>query len=117
MPDFRQPLGDAVKRARLDNNMTQADVAEAIDSAQRTILNIENYKGNPKMHILFALVRELGIDPRDIFYPEHQNGSPAKKKLNTLIDSLSESEAEMLIPSFDSIITVLRSKDAKSIKP
>lgn len=115
MPDFRQPLGDAVKRARLDRNMTQADVAEAIDSAQRTILNIENHKGNPKMHILFALVRTLRIDPRDIFYPEHLIDSPAKKKLGTLIDSLSESEIETLLPYFEAIIAVNSSKDAKTI--
>ena len=49
MSDFSHPLGDAVKRARERQGLTQGEVAEAIEKDTRTILNIENYKGNPKM--------------------------------------------------------------------
>lgn len=43
-----------------------------IDIDARTVLNIENYKGNPKMEVLFPLIRALKIDPNLIFYPERQ---------------------------------------------
>lgn len=68
MQSYSRPLGDAVKRARAELGFTQNQVAEAADIDVRTVLNIENYKGNPKMEVLFPLVRVLKMDSREIFY-------------------------------------------------
>ena len=61
MPQYTRPLGDAVKRARGELGVTQRQVAEAADVDVRTVLNIENYKGNPKMEVLYPLIRSLKI--------------------------------------------------------
>ena len=57
MPQYTRPLGDAVKRARGELGVTQRQVAEAADVDVRTVLNIENYKGNPKLEVLYPLIR------------------------------------------------------------
>lgn len=49
MHEYSYPLGDAVKRARGRSGLTQSQVADLADIDVRTILNIENYKGNPKL--------------------------------------------------------------------
>ncbi len=49
MPEYAQTLGDIVKKTRQRQKLTQNEVACAINVDARTILNIENYKGNPKM--------------------------------------------------------------------
>lgn len=64
MQVYSKPLGDAVKRARGEQNLTQSQVAEAANIDVRTVLNIENYKGNPKMEVLYPLVRALKMDSR-----------------------------------------------------
>ena len=86
MPEYSRPLGDAVKRARTELSLTQNEVADAADVDVRTVLNIENYKGNPKMEVLFPLVRVLKIDAREIFNPEMKRDSPALRQLRVLID-------------------------------
>ena len=70
MPEYTRPLGDAVKRARGELGITQRQVADAADVDVRTVLNIENYKGNPKLEVLYPLIRSLKIDSREVFYPE-----------------------------------------------
>ena len=116
MPEYSQPLGKAVKRARVKADLTQKEVADAIHIDDRTVLNIENFKGNPKMEILYPLIRLLHIDHSDIFYPEAPNASPALQELRLLIEDCSDQEAAALIPVFRSVLTVLRSKDAMTIK-
>ena len=74
MQVYSKPLGDAVKRARGEQNLTQSQVAEAANIDVRTVLNIENYKGNPKMEVLYPLVRVLKMDSREIFYPANSSG-------------------------------------------
>ena len=116
MPEYSCPLGDAVKRARGKLDLTQGEVADKIDVDVRTILNIENYKGNPKMEVLFPLVRALMIDTKEIFYPEMQRESPAIRQLRLLIEECSEEEAAAIIPVFRAILNALRNQHAIPIE-
>ncbi|MVB09676.1 hypothetical protein CAFE_03410 [Caprobacter fermentans] len=116
MQDYFHSLGDAVKIARSELGLTQEQVAGKIDADTRTIMNIENYKGNPKMKTLFPLIRLLKIDARDIFNPEMKRESPAIRQLRFLIEECSEQEAAALIPVIEAVLSTLRAKDASEIK-
>ena len=116
MPEYSRPLGDSVKLARGRLRLTQNELADAIDVDSRTVLNIENYKGNPKMEVLYPLIRALRIDAREIFNPEMLRQSPAIRQLRIMVEECSEQEAEVLISVFASILSVLRSKDCNTIK-
>lgn len=116
MQEYSRSLGDAVKRARGELELTQNEVADSADIDVRTVLNIENYKGNPKLEVLYPLVRALKMDPREIFYPESLRESPSLRRLRFLIEECSEEEAQALLPAIESIISVLRSKTAIKIE-
>ena len=115
MPDYSKTLGDVVKRTRKDLDLTQNEVADSIDVDVRTVINIENYKGNPKLEVLYPLIRSLKIDAREIFYPEMQRESPALRQLRLLVEDCSEEEAATIIPVLKSVISALRDKDATPI--
>ncbi len=116
MPDYSNAPGDAVRRARMKLDLTQSEVAESIDVDVRTVLNIENSKGNPKMEVLYPLVRVLKIDAKEIFYPEMQRESPAISQLRLLIEDCSEKEAAAMIPVLKSVLAALRDKNAITIE-
>ena len=116
MHDYSRPLGDAVKRARGKLDLTQNEVADLADIDVRTVLNIENYKGNPKMEVLYPLVRALKIDAREIFNPEIRRETPALRQLRVMIEECSEEEAAAIIPVFQSVLTALRDKNALPIE-
>jgi len=116
MPEYSRPLGDAIKRARGKLGLTQNEVADAADVDVRTVLNIENYKGNPKMEVLFPLVRALKIDAGEIFYPEMRRESPAIRQLRLLIEECNESEAASIIPVFEAVLNALRDQNATPIE-
>ena len=116
MSEYSRPLGDAIKRARGKAGLTQNEVADAADIDVRTVLNIENYKGNPKMEVLYPLVRTLKIDAREIFNPEMRRETPALRQLRLLIEDCSEEEAAAIIPVFQSVLTALRDQGAIQIR-
>ena len=115
MPEYSRPLGDAVKQARIRLKLTQNEVADLIDVDSRTVLNIENYKGNPKMEVLYPLIRALRIDAREIFSPEILRDTPSLHQLRILIDSCSEQDAAALIPVVQAVISALHSEEAIEI--
>ena len=116
MQVYSKLLGDAVKRARGELDLTQSQVADIADIDVRTVLNIENYKGNPKMEVLYPLVRTLKIDSREIFYPELLRDSAIIRRLRLMIAECSEEEAAALIPVIESVLSVIRSDKATPIK-
>lgn len=115
MPEYSKPLGDVIKAARKKMDLTQNEVANTVDVDVRTIINIENYKGNPKLEVLYPLVRSLKIDAREIFYPEMQRESPALRQLRLFVENCREEEAATLIPVLQSVVSALRDKNAISI--
>lgn len=116
MPEYSRPLGDVIKRARGKLGLTQNEVADAAEIDVRTVLNIENYKGNPKLEVLYPLVRALRIDAREIFNPEMRRETPALRQLRLLIEECSEEEAAAIIPVFQAVLTALRDQNATPIE-
>ena len=90
MYDFSYPLGNAVKSTRYQRGLTQLQVADMADIDVRTVMNIENYKANPKMEVL--------------------------QQLRLMVEECSEQEAEALIPVMESVLSALRAKDTIEIR-
>lgn len=116
MPEYSRSLGDVVKKARDKSGLTQIEVANAIEIDSRTILNIENYKGNPKMQVLYPLIRYLKIDAREIFNPEMRLESPAIRELRLLVDTCTDQEASAIIPVFQAALDMLRNTNSKTVE-
>ena len=104
MYDYQRILGDRVKAERKRRGLTQNQLAELIRSNKRTILDIENYRGNPKLGTLFDLLTYLEIDPYTVFYPEPSERSKALRQLELLLHDCPEEQIELLVPICRSII-------------
>ena len=115
MQEFAYTLGNVVKQARLAQKMTQLEVAERIQADERTILNIEHYKGNPKMEILWPLLRALSIDANTVFYPERTHDDSDMMRLQMLLSECREEELKLLLPICESVLNAFRSATAKMI--
>ena len=69
MHDYVKTLGTVIRKAREEQGMSQASLAEKLGIDVRTIINIENFRGNPKFEVLYPLVTTLRIPADRIFYP------------------------------------------------
>ena len=94
MFEFSQALAETVKEARVQMHLTQNELASMIDIDSRTVLNIENCKGNPKMEVLYPLIRALKIDAREICNPEMERQLPAIRRLRILVAVLRNPDAQ-----------------------
>lgn len=116
MSEYSIPLGNSVKDARKKIDLSQNEVAHQAAIDVRTIINIEKYRGNPKMQVLSPLVRTLKMDANEIFYPERKRSTPALSQLRLMIEDCSEEEAEKLIPVFEAVLSAMRSSEATKIE-
>ena len=83
MQEAKINLGKVVRVARKRKRITQDYLAEKVGVQPRTILEIENGRGNPRFENLFVMVRLLDIAPNDIFNYSFFKSCPVLVKRNS----------------------------------
>lgn len=64
-----EKLGERLKQARLNQNLTQSEVAEFAGVARKTVINAE--KGKAQLDIFIAIMQALDLtDQLDLFLPK-----------------------------------------------
>ena len=115
MHDIKQTLANAVREARTELGLSQEKLAEILNLDQRTILNIEAGRGNPKYDKLYPIITYLKIPADKIFYPGSQGQSPEVQKLLTLVNDCTDQEANDLLPAVRYLLDVLRRQDNQKL--
>ena len=85
MHDYVKNLAKVVRAAREEAHLSQAALPEQIGCDERTILNIENDRGNPKFEVLCQDHRLFTHSCRPDFPPRRSHGRIEKTK--TVIDA------------------------------
>lgn len=111
MNEIKQNLAIAVREARTELGLSQERLAELLNLDQRTILNIEAGRGNPKFEKLYPIVTYLKIPADKIFYPNSQTQTPNLQKLFTLLSDCTEQEANDLLPIIRNLLDLVRQQN------
>lgn len=108
MHDYVKTLGTVIRKAREEQGLSQAALSEKLGIDVRTIINIENFRGNPKFEVLCPLVTTLRIPADRIFYPSTDVLGNAKQQLLWELMGCSEGEAMAILPAVRYLTELLR---------
>ena len=61
---------NSFKLARVENNLTQAELAEKVEVTRQTIGLIENGKYNPSLNLCIAIAKTLNKTLNDLFWED-----------------------------------------------
>ena len=62
-----------LKLARVENNLTQAELAEKVGVTRQTIGLIENGKYNPSLNLCIAIAKTLNKTLNDLFWENNHD--------------------------------------------
>lgn len=116
MNTAKQNLAKAVREARIELGLSQEKLAETLNLDQRTILNIEAGRGNPKFEKLYPLITYLKIPANKIFYPKDEAQAPNLQKLLILLNDCTEQEANDLLPIIRNLLDLVRRQNSPSLR-
>jgi len=88
--DTKNPLGEIIKSARVKNKLTQEKFAEKSNVSARYVMSIENEGKKPSYDKLHRMIRVLGINANDIFYPENREEDTPAQYLSRLLSQCGE---------------------------
>ena len=116
MQEYVYTLGNIVRKERIKAGLTQYELAERVGIDPRTILKIENHRGNPKMEVLYPLIRALNIDANLVFYPDIHEDGTALKQFQLFLSQCSSEEIQSLHQICQTVLSVLKSNTTIDIQ-
>ncbi len=91
-----ETLGDIIKSARQQTDITIEELAEKVGITERYLYRIENEGKKPSYDVLFKLIRELSISPDLIFYPEKPSKDSEIENLLRMLYNCDERSMEVV---------------------
>ena len=88
MESFLVQLGSIIKQARIEEGLTQAQLAEKADISTRYLMDIENKNDIPSLKVFIALSRALHLSIDSFLYP----GTEGTEKLHRLLSQCNDKQ-------------------------
>ena len=104
MEELLNNYGQTIKDARLAAGMTQDALAEQIGVTTRYIMAIENENKQPRMKVLFKLIRALKISADTIFYPEIQHADKKREQIVHMIQLCDERDLQVVMATVKALL-------------
>lgn len=93
--DLSKYIGTKLKIYRLQNKLTQGELASSIGTTKATISNYETGYRTPQQDTLFQLANVLNVKIDD-FFPERQSPSSNIEKTNLIMKKLDDARREVV---------------------
>src|SRR5699024_7030550 len=94
-------LGNCIRQARKDCNLTQQDLADQSHVAIKTVQMIEKGQMNPSYEILYPLIKRLGISANTLFDPEISDTDEKIQRFIGKFQSCSPENRQILLNTLD----------------
>lgn len=94
-------LGNCIRQARNDCNLTQQELADQCHVAIKTVQMIEKGKLNPSYEILYPLIKRLGISANTLFNLEISDTDEEIQRFIGKFQACSPESRKILLNTLD----------------
>jgi DNA-binding XRE family transcriptional regulator len=84
--------------------LTQEKFAEMVDVSPRYIMSIENENKKPSFFNLYKIIRALGVNANDIFYPESRTAETSAERLSRLLAQCGERDIKAVTALVETLL-------------
>lgn len=102
METFLVQLGSIIKQARIEEGLTQAQLAEKADISTRYLMDIENKNDIPSLKVCIALFRALRLSIDPFLYP----GREGTEKLHRLLSQCNDKQITVITAMTETMLDV-----------
>lgn len=104
MSNTTPTLGQIMKKARLEQRLTQEEIAERIGCHPQYYKNLENDKGTPSIQLFCTIMRTLNISADSYVYPNQNTNNPYYQKITQLLGQFSQYQLSVLLATAEALV-------------
>lgn len=90
-------LGNAIRSARISQNLSQEQLAEMVGITPTHLKHIESEHRNPSIDILFKLSTCLNLSLDNLLFPDNTDEQLQIQNINNLLNQSSPQELQIIL--------------------
>jgi DNA-binding XRE family transcriptional regulator len=106
----KDTLGVAIKSARLERDITRAELARKLHVTPQHLGAIENGRKNPSLELLFQIIHELHITADRFFYPQTEHDHLELEEIILSLCQGGDKRINVILSSLHSLVVENRRK-------
>ena len=97
-------LGSAIKRARLNKNLTQERLAELINITPMHMKQIESERRSPSVDVLCRIVFALDFSLDSVFVNQDDGTQELRNRINLCLNRCNEHELQVIYATIEALL-------------
>lgn len=99
-------FGIALKNARNERNLTQAELAEILDISLPYIKDLERFRNNPSYEMFERIIRYFNLSADAIIYPEKNLSDSTCHKIERLLALCNEQQLHVILAVTETLLSM-----------
>lgn len=96
-------LGNAIKEARINKNLSQEMFSEMLGISPTHLKHIESEHRKPSIEVLFRIAQTLNMSLDNILFLQNDKNKQLVKKIDNLLPTCTENELQIILDLIYSI--------------
>ena len=101
-----QSFGNALKNARKENRLTQAELAEKLDISLSYLKDLEYYRSLPSLELFVNVIEMFNLSADDVIHPESNKSNSTYKKIDRLLQRFDETQLNIILATAEAMIGI-----------
>lgn len=98
--------GIVLKNARMDKNLTQAELAEILDISLSYLKDLERFRNNPSYELFEKSMRYFNLSADMVVYPEKTQDNDTYHKILRLLTQCDECHLKVILATAETLLSV-----------
>lgn len=99
-------FGIALKNARMNKHLTQAELAEELDISLSYLKDLERFRNNPSYEIFEKIVRYFNLSADTIIYPNTNSDDNTYQKIERLLTRCNEKQLHVVLATIEALLFI-----------
>lgn len=99
-------FGIVLKNARIDQKLTQAELAEILDISLSYLKDLERFRNNPSYEIFEKVIRYFNLSADTVIYPNENQANNTYKKIERLLTCCDEGQLKIILAMTEALLSI-----------
>lgn len=98
-------FGIVLKNARMDHNLTQAELAERLDISLSYLKDLERFRNNPSYEVFEKVIRYFNLSADTVIYPSQNQADDTYQQLERLLTRCNQGQLRVILATTEALLS------------
>lgn len=106
MASHSKQFGTILKNARVEKNLTQAELAESLNISLSYLKDLERFRNNPSYEMFERIIRYFNLSADTVIYPEKDQSDSTCQKIKRLLLLCNEQQLRVVLATTEALLSM-----------